>query len=165
MEGLTQENIDILQRKIRRCSICRTIGHNCITCPQRPTRDEVIKGFEDRVSEMNAVVEQLRTNYQDLMVDCRNMVEQNNILQHRLNNVSRKHPPSARIQKILYDDRLIGGEAGELDCCICLKNLDMYEDQSGAEEGMVLSVDYVYCKSCYEDERVDKCAVCRSVDM
>ena len=143
------------------CSYCGMAGHNIRTCPYR-SDDYVINGniqnYESTfcyklLTAIFNIFDCLITGFDTIFTLFSNTTTNTttNDINHNI-SVSGRNPIPKCISNQIYENK-----KEHLDCCICLSNITK-------DNFNISNCGHYYCDNCYNDSRLDKCAICRNVD-
>ena len=148
---------------VRLCSICRNEGHDRRTCPLRTINsgmiidEPVIRRNNPSIcgSLTNTIINMFNyvlTGFTTIIVILgtydRNRTSAN-VTQYTSRNHIPRNPIPKCISNIIYESEDI------LTCSICLSDIIK-------ETFKISSCGHYYCDTCYNDSRLDKCAICRN---
>ena len=144
------------------CSYCGMAGHNIRTCPYR-SDDYVVDRNNDPfcytlITTIFNIFNGIITGFNTIFIilsstnNNNNNNNNNNINVSRYVSVNGRNPIPKCISNQIYENK-----KEQLDCCICLSN-------TTKDNFNISNCGHYYCDNCYNDTRLDKCAICRNVD-
>ena len=137
------------------CSYCRMTGHNIRTCPYR-SYDYVTDGnIQNNESTFCYKLITTIFNIFDYFITSFNTIFTlfSTTLTNNINeqiSVDRRNPIPKCISNQIYENK-----KEQLNCCICLSNITK-------DNFNISNCGHYYCENCYNDSRLNKCAICRN---
>ena len=149
------------------CSYCGMAGHNIRTCPYR-SDDYVIDGnirnYESTfcyklLTTICNIFDCIITGIDNIFIVFNNITTTTTTIttttttNNQNISISGRNPIPKCISNQIYENK-----KEQINCCICLSD-------TNKDNFNISNCGHYYCDGCYNDTRLNKCAVCRNINL